>query len=81
MVLFADGMDYLVLSNLTFTIEPASVRRHCVALSILQDTIGEGMEQFEVYFENLPSDSANVGTPATTCVNIIDDDGMHDLST
>ena len=80
MVLFADGMDYSVLSNLMLTIEPASARRHCVALSILQDMISEGMEQFELYFENLPNESAGIGTPATTCINIIDDDGMHDLS-
>ena len=75
MVLFADGVDYSVLTSLDFAIEPGSLRRHCIALSILQDTIGEGMEQFEFYFENLPSESAGVGVPATTCVNIMDDDG------
>ena len=72
-----DGQDYRMLSSSTFVIEPNSLRRHCVALEILQDTIGEGMEQFELFFDNLPSESADVGTPATTCVNIIDDDGMH----
>ena len=78
--LSSDGTDYSILTSLTFAIEPTSPRRHCVGLGILQDTIGEGMEQFELYFENLPSESADVGTPATTCVNIIDDDGTHDLS-
>ena len=72
---FADNSDYSVLTNLNFAIEPTSFRRHCIALSILQDEIGEGMEQFEFYFENLPNEAAGVGTPATTCVNIIDDDG------
>ena len=75
LALFADGTDYLILTMLNFAIEPTSVRRHCIGLSILQDTIGEGTEQFEFYFENLPNEMAGVGTPATTCVNIIDDDG------
>ena len=52
---FADGADYSVLTDLNFVIEPSSLRRHCIALSILQDEIGEGMEQFEFYFENLVS--------------------------
>ena len=75
LALFADGIDYSILTTLNFAIEPTSVRRHCIGLSILQDTIGEGMEQFEFFFENLPNEMAGVGTPATTCVNIIDDDG------
>ena len=70
------GADYSVLTDLNFVIEPSSLnRRHCIALSIVQDEIGEGMEQFEFFFENLPNEMAGVGTPATTCVNIIDDDG------
>ena len=76
---FADGADYSVLTDLNFVIEPSSLRRHCIALSILQDEIGEGMEQFEFYFENLPNEMASVGIPPTTCVNIIDDDGKWDL--
>ena len=76
---FADGTDYSVLTDLNFAIEPSSPRRHCIALSILQDEIGEGMEQFEFYFENLPNEMAGVGIPPTTCVNIIDDDGKWDL--
>ena len=73
------GDDYSVLTNLNFVIEPSSLRRHCIALSIVQDEIGEGMEQFEFFFENLPNEMAGVGTPATTCVNIIDDVGKWDL--
>ena len=76
---FADGADYSVLTDLNFAIEPSSLRHHCIALSILQDEIGEGMEQFEFYFENLPNEMASVGIPPTTCVNIIDDDGKWDL--
>ena len=76
---FVDGADYSVLTDLNFAIEPSSLRRHCIALSILQDEIGEGMEQFEFYFENLPNEMASVGIPPTTCVNIIDDDGKWDL--
>ena len=73
-------MDYSILTGLDFAIQPGSVRRHCIGLSTLQDTIGEGMEQFEFFFENLPNESAGVGNPATTCVNIIDDDGKQDPS-
>jgi hypothetical protein len=68
-------VDYSVLTDLNFAVEPSSLRRHCIALSVIQDEIGEGMEQFEFYFENLPNEAAGVGNPATTCVNIIDDDG------
>ena len=76
LVLFADGVDYSVVTSLNFAIQPSTLlRRHCIALDIVQDEIGEGMEQFEFFFENLPNESAGVGTPATTCVNIIDDDG------
>ena len=75
LALFADGADYSILTPLNFAIEPTSDRRHCIGLSILQDEISEGTEQFEFYFENLPNAMAGVGTPATTCVNIIDGDG------
>ena len=77
LVLFclADNVDYSILTSLDFVIQPGSFRCHCVRLNTLHDTIGEGMEQFEFYFENLPNESAGVGNPATTCVNIIDDDG------
>jgi hypothetical protein len=48
--------------------------RFCIDISTVQDTIGEGTEQFELYFENLPSASARDGDPSVLCVNIEDDD-------
>jgi hypothetical protein len=35
------------------------------------------VEQFELYFENLPSNFATVGDQSTLCVNIMDDDGIY----
>ena len=46
----------------------------CVNVSINDDDIDEATEQFEFYFENLPSDLATVGVPPTACVNIEDND-------
>ena len=60
-----------------FTVPPsASGSQHCVAFLTEHDDIGEGTEQFELYFENLSSDFADAGNPNTVSVNIIDDDGM-----
>ena len=50
----------------------------CVDLSIVDDTKDEGVEQLELYFTNLPSESANAGDPASVCVNIEDNDGKRD---
>ena len=77
LVSFTDGVDYIVPVDLTFEIDLSTPLQLCVSLSIIDDTLGEGMEQFEFYFVDVPSDSATIGTPATTCVNIIDDDGMY----
>ena len=70
-------VDYTVESPLTITVPVAqSGDRFCIDLSTVDDLLAEGTEQFELFFENLPSDSATVGDPATLCVNIGDDDGM-----
>ena len=56
----------------------AAGERHCVDLSALDDTLFEGTEQFELYFELInPSGYATEGDPATVCVNITDNEGMH----
>ena len=49
--------------------------RFCIDLSIIDDTIIEDQEQFELYFENLPSDFATVGDIDTVCITIDDNDG------
>ena len=41
-------------------------------VSAISDTEVEGVEQFELYFENLPSTFATVGEIDTVCVNITD---------
>ena len=71
------GDDYTVESSLTITVPVAqSGDQFCIDLSTANDLLAEGTEQFELFFENLPSDSATVGDPATLCVNIGDNDGM-----
>ena len=70
-------MDYTVLVQQTFTADSAtSGQRFCLAFRTEDDDIAEGCEQFEFYFTNLPNDAADVGDPATVCVDIADDDSM-----
>ena len=52
----------------------------CVNLTIVDDSIDEPTEQFEFYFDNLPSDFATVGDPPAACVNIEDNDCECKLS-
>ena len=47
----------------------------CIDISTIDDSAGEGTEQFELYFQNLPSVSARDGDPNVLCVNILDNDG------
>ena len=55
----------------------ASGERFCVDVSAVDDSIAEGTEQFELYFESFtPSGSANVGDPDTIFVNIENNESM-----
>ena len=47
----------------------------CFNLSATDDSILEPTEQFELYFENLPTEFATVGDPSTLCITIEDMDG------
>ena len=47
----------------------------CIDISTNDDDLGEGTEQFELYFENLPSEFARDGDPNVLCVNILGNDG------
>ena len=72
-----ENVDYTVLVEQTFTADSAtSGQRFCLLFSTVDDEIAEGREQFEFYFTNLPNDAADVGDPATVCVDIADDDSM-----
>ena len=51
--------------------------RFCVNISTIDDMKVEGTEQFELYFENVPSATTTLGTPGTACVNIGDNDGKN----
>ena len=69
-------MDYsLPAQSLSVTFSSMNGERFCIDISAIEDTIGEDTEQFELYFENLPSAFANDGDPNVLCVNIEDDDG------
>ena len=46
----------------------------CIDINTIDDVIGEGTEQFELYFENLPCTSAVDRDPNVLCVNIVDND-------
>lgn len=47
----------------------------CIDLVILEDSLFEDDEQFELIFQNLPNDFATVGDIDTVCVTIADNDG------
>ena len=78
--LFAVDVDYSVPRSLTFRINPSTALVLCVPLMTIEDTLSEGTEQFELYFVNLPSSSAGVTDPETSCITIVDDDGMYSLT-
>ena len=68
--------DYsLPAQSLSVTFSSMNGDQFCIDISTIQDAIGEGTEQFELYFENLPSAFANDGDPNVLCINIEDDDG------
>ena len=69
-------MDYsLPAQSLSVTFSSMNDEQFCIDVSAIEDTIGEDTEQFELYFENLPSASALAGDPDVLCVNIQDNDG------
>ena len=71
------GTDYTIDSSLTVPIAASnSGGRYCLDVSTIQDNIAEGTEQFELYFENLPSEFATAGMRDTVCVSIVDDEGI-----
>ena len=70
----------MIMSPLNFTIPVMeSGGRFCLVLRIIDDLLVEELEQFELYFQNLPSDFATVGDPATLCITINseDDEGIY----
>ena len=70
------GTDYTIDSSLTVPIAATnSGDQFCLDVSTIQDNIAEGTEQFELYFENLPSEFATAGIRDTVCVSIVDDEG------
>ena len=69
-------VDYsLPAQSLSVTFSSMNDEQFCIDISAIEDTIGEATEQFELYFENLPSASALSGDPDVLCVNIQDNDG------
>ena len=71
------GDDYSLPTaslSVSFTSSMAG-EQFCIDISTIDDLTGEGTEQFELYFENLPSQSARDGDPNVLCVNILDNDG------
>ena len=68
-------MDYsLPAQSLSVTFSSMTGDQFCIDVSAIEDTIGEDTEQFELYFENLPSPSALAGDPDVLCINILDND-------
>ena len=66
-----------MIASLSFEIPASnSGESACVDVSTIEDNIAENTEQFELVFENLPSNFAAVGMPDTVCVSIVDDEGI-----
>ena len=76
-ILCLSDVDYsLPAPSLSVTFSSMTGQQFCIDISTIEDEIGEGTEQFELYFENLPSASARAGDPNVLCVNILDNDGQ-----
>ena len=71
----ADFVLHALLSNMIPVNDKGE--RFCLNLSIVDDTVGEDSEQFELYFEIIPSEFATVGTNDTVCITIPKNDGMY----
>ena len=68
--------DYTIVDSLTFTVPASSSGgRFCVNVSTIDDMKVEGTEQFELFFENVPSTTTTLGTPGSICINIEDNEG------
>ena len=68
-------MDYsLPAQSLSVRFSSMNGEQFCIDISTTDDDIGEGTEQFELYFENLPSEFARDGDPNILCVNILDNE-------
>ena len=66
------------MNSLTFTVPASSSGgRFCVNVSTIDDMKVEGTEQFELFFENVPSATTTLGNPGSVCVNIADNDGKN----
>ena len=69
-------MDFILHPPLNFLFTGIELSTYRLNLSIVNDSIGEDREQFEIYFKNIPSQFVKRGTRDTVCVTIQDDDGM-----
>ena len=68
-------LDYsLPAQSLSVTFSSMNSEQFCIDISTNDDDLGEGTEQFELYFENLPSEFARDGDPNVLCVNILDNE-------
>lgn len=78
---FVDGVDYIPLDNLIFSISAIASSSQCVTVTIEEDNALEGTEDFSVSLRvDLTGASIEVMrgvtvTPDTLIVNITDDDG------
>lgn len=77
--MFNTGDDYEIPQASLMTTVPVSDdgSSFCIDLFTIDDTTFEADEQFELTFQNLPSESATVGDIDTVCVMIVDDDGKR----
>jgi hypothetical protein len=71
---YLDGEDFVEVSGtLTFT---AGMTQSTFSVTIVNDNVAEGDEQFTVSLSN-PSTGLAVGTDDTATVNILDDEGLY----
>ena len=70
------GDDYDIPQASRMITVPASENGSdfCIDVSIANDKKVESDEQFELFFENLPSEHATVGDIDTVCITVTDDD-------
>ena len=78
LLFFAADVDYTTSTQFLTFIPSANGQSVCGRVPIIDDSLAnEGTEPFSVRITSVSNSRLRIGQNAETCVNIIDNDGMH----